>query len=129
MRVLLDTHAFVWWARNEAALSRRARATIAEGANECLFSIASAWEIAIKVSLGKLPIIHGRLEQVIPEQLAANGISMLPIEIGHVARVANLPFHHRDPFDRLLAAQALGEGIAIVSADKVFESYGVKRIW
>ncbi len=128
MRVLLDTHAFIWWARNDAALSRRARATIAGGANECLFSIASAWEIAIKVSLGKLPV-SGRLDQVIPEQLAANGISMLPIEIAHVARVSTLPFQHRDPFDRLLAAQALEEKIAIVSADEVFESYRVKRIW
>jgi PIN domain nuclease of toxin-antitoxin system len=126
--VLLDTHAFIWWARDDAPLSRRARATIAEGANECLFSIASAWEIAIKVSLGKLPV-SGRLEQVIPEQLAANGIAMLPIEIGHVARVANLPFHHRDPFDRLLAAQALEEGVAIISSDEVFERYGVTRVW
>lgn len=128
MRVLLDTHAFIWWMDADAALSRRARATIASSANECLFSIASAWEMAIKVSLGKLTG-RGQIDRDVPEQLAANGISMLPIDLGHVARVASLPFHHRDPFDRLLAAQALGEGIAIVSADRVFESYGVKRVW
>jgi PIN domain nuclease of toxin-antitoxin system len=128
VRVLLDTHAFIWWMDADAALSRRARATIASSANECLFSIASAWEMAIKVSLGKLTG-RGQIDRDVPEQLAANGISMLPIDLGHVARVASLPFHHRDPFDRLLAAQALGEGIAIVSADRVFESYGVKRVW
>jgi len=129
VRLLLDTHAFIWWVRNDAALSRRARAALAAGANECLFSLASAWEIAIKVSLGKLSIIHGRLEQILPEQLAANGFGTLPIDLAHVARVASLPFHHRDPFDRLLAAQSLEEEIPIVSADPVFRRYGVTRIW
>jgi len=128
VRVLLDTHAFIWWMDADAALSRRARATITASANECLFSIASAWEMAIKIGLGKLTG-RGRIERDVPEQLVQNGISLLPIEFADAARVASLPFHHRDPFDRLLAAQALGEGIAIVSADKVFESYGVKRIW
>jgi PIN domain nuclease of toxin-antitoxin system len=74
VRALLDTHAFIWWVRNDAALSPRARATIEDGSNVNLFSLASAWEIAIKVSLGKLSV-HGRLEQVLPEQLAANGLA------------------------------------------------------
>jgi len=128
VRVLLDTHAFIWWMDADATLSSRARATIASGANECLFSVASAWEMAIKISLGKLTG-RGRIDRDVPEQLAANGISMLPIELAHVARVASLPFHHRDPFDRLLAAQSLEEEIPIVSADPVFKRYGVTRIW
>jgi PIN domain nuclease of toxin-antitoxin system len=128
VRVLLDAHALIWWMDADAALSRRARATIADSANECLFSIASAWEMAIKISLGRLTG-RGRIDRDLPDQLAANGFSMLPIEIGHVARAANLPFHHRDPFDRLLAAQALEEELPIVSADKVFRGYGVTRIW
>jgi PIN domain nuclease of toxin-antitoxin system len=128
VRVLLDTHAFIWWVDGDAALSRRARATIADAGNECLFSIASAWEMAIKIGLGKLTG-RGQIARDVPEQLAASGISLLPIELGHVARVAGLPFHHRDPFDRLLAAQSLAEEIPIVSADAVFRRYGVKRIW
>lgn len=84
--------------------------------------------MAIKSSLGKLEI-SGTLERFIPEQLVTNGFRELGIEVRHTARVARLPFHHRDPFDRLLAAQALEEGLAIVSADAVFRRYGVKRIW
>ena len=128
MRVLLDTHVFLWWVDGDAALSRRARATIADAGNECLFSIASAWEMAIKVSLGRLAV-RGPLERVLPDQLAANGFGTLPIDLDHAARVASLPFHHRDPFDRLLAAQSLEERIPIVSADPVFRRYGVTRIW
>ena len=84
--------------------------------------------MAIKVSLGKLRL-PGVIERFIPEQLAANAFRQLTIEFRHVARVAALPFHHRDPFDRLLAAQAIEEECAIVSADPVFRKYGVKRIW
>jgi PIN domain nuclease of toxin-antitoxin system len=112
----------------DAALSRRARATIADARNECLVSIASAWEIAFKASLGKLGV-RVPLERGLAERLAANGFGVLPIELGHVARVASLAFHHRDPFDRLLAAQALEEEIPIVSPEVVFRRYGVKRIW
>jgi PIN domain nuclease of toxin-antitoxin system len=90
--------------------------------------VASGWEIAIKVSLGKLRV-DGALDRFLPEQLAANGFRPLAIELRHTARVSLLPFHHRDPFDRLLVAQALLEGLALVSADPVFSRYGVKRIW
>jgi len=128
VRLLLDTHAFLWWVGEDAKLSRAARDAIGDGANECYFSMASAWELAIKVSLGKLTV-NGRLDRLLPEQLAANGFETLHIEVDHVARVASLPFHHRDPFDRLLVAQALAEDLAIVSADLVFRRYGVRRVW
>lgn len=128
MRLLLDTHAFLWWVQDAVDLSRKARRAIADPGNECLFSLASCWEIAIKLSLGKLKLA-APMERFIPEQLAANGIVRLDIDFRHVAKVATLPFHHRDPFDRLLVAQAAQEGLPIVSADAVFQKYGVKRIW
>ena len=96
--------------------------------NECLLSLASCWEMTIKLSLGKLRL-PGAIERFVPEQLAANAIRQLTIDFRHVARVAALPFHHRDPFDRLLAAQALEERCPVVSADPIFRRYGVKRIW
>jgi PIN domain nuclease of toxin-antitoxin system len=128
MRVLLDTHAFLWWIDDAPSLSKKARAAISSPGNECLLSLASCWEMAIKVSLGKLRL-PGAIERFIPEQLATNAIRQLTIDFRHVAKVATLPFHHRDPFDRLLAAQAIEEECAIVSADPVFRKYGVKRIW
>ena len=100
MRVLLDTHAFIWWVQDAASLSSRARTTIADTANECFFSVASAWEMAIKLSIAKLSI-DGPLDRFLAEEFAANRVSMLPIKLAHVTRVADLPFHHRDPFDRL----------------------------
>lgn len=128
MRLLLDTHAFLWWVDDAPDLSRGARSAIREPANECLVSLASCWEIAIKLSLGKLKL-RGAIEHFIPEQLAANGFQRLEIDFRHVVRVARLPFHHRDPFDRLLAAQALEDKLAIVSVDPVFRKYGVRRVW
>lgn len=128
MRLLLDTHVFLWWVAGRPEISRKARTAIASERNECFVSIASCWEMAIKVSLGKLRI-EGALDRFLPEQLAANGFQPLAVELKHVARVATLPFHHRDPFDRLLVAQVLEEGLAIVSADAVFAEYGVRRTW
>lgn len=128
MRLLLDTHAFLWWINDAPDLSAKARKAIADPGNECLLSLASCWEMAIKASIGKLRLA-GTVERFIPEQLAANHFGRLDINFRHVARVAALPFHHRDPFDRLLAAQAEEEKLAIVSADPVFQSYGVKRLW
>ena len=128
MKLLLDTHAFLWWVGASRGLSRKARSAIGSGRNECFLSIASGWEIAIKVSLGSLRV-EGALDRFLPEQMAANGFQPLPIELQHAARVATLPFHHRDPFDRLLIAQALEEELAIVTADPVFVEYGVKRVW
>jgi PIN domain nuclease of toxin-antitoxin system len=126
--LLLDTHAFLWWVSDAPKLSRRARAAIGKADQKCFLSLASCWEMAIKVSLGKLSI-ESNLEPFLAEHMAANGFHPLAITIHHAARVAALPFHHRDPFDRLLAAQALDGDLAVVSADPVFEKYGVKRTW
>jgi PIN domain nuclease of toxin-antitoxin system len=128
MRLLLDTHAFLWWVEDDSRLSRKARAAIAEPGNDCFLSLASSWEMAIKISLGKLRLA-APLERFIPEQLAANGFRELAIDFRHVARVSRLPFHHRDPFDRLLVAQALEEDLTVVSADRVFRTYGSSRVW
>jgi len=127
MRVLLDTHAFLWWADDDRRLSARARQAIADAADAFL-SVASCWEIAIKVSRGRLTLPKP-VERFLPEQLGMNRVQLLSIDLDDVARVATLPFHHRDPFDRLLAAQALGEELTLVSADPVFRKYGVKRVW
>ena len=128
MRLLLDTRAFLWWIADDARLSKRARSAIATRRDECFVSIASCWEIAIKVSLEKLKL-EAPVDGFIPEQLAVNSFSLLSVEFAHVARVARLPFHHRDPFDRLLAGQALIDDLTVVSADPIFRRYGVKRLW
>jgi PIN domain nuclease of toxin-antitoxin system len=128
VKLLLDTHAFLWWVEGAPALGRRARAEVANPDNEVFFSIASCWELAIKLSLGKLRLTQS-LERFIPEQLTRNGFVLVGVEFRHVAGVADLPFHHRDPFDRLLVAQALLEELAIVSADRIFRKYGVTVVW
>jgi len=126
MTLLLDTQAFLWWVTDDRRLSKRARTAVA--ATPCVVSIASCWEMAIKASIGKLtvPLPVSRFMQ---EQLEINGFSLLPVALEAAAVVADLPFHHRDPFDRLLVAQAQQHGVAIVSADPVFTKYRVRRIW
>jgi PIN domain nuclease of toxin-antitoxin system len=124
--VLLDTQAFLWWISDSPKLSRRAQAAIAD--EHCFLSIASCWEMAIKVSLGKLEMPRP-LQRFLQEQLEINGFAVLPVSLEQAAAVSAFPFHHRDPFDRLLAAQALDEEIPVVSSDPVFKAYGVKRIW
>lgn len=128
MRLLLDTHAFLWWIEGTPAVGRRARVAVANPDNEVLFSIASCWELAIKLSLGKLRLAES-LTRFIPEQLRVNGFSLLDVQLRHVVRVADLPFRHRDPFDRLLVAQALEDDLTVVSADRVFRKYGVAVLW
>ena len=128
MRLLLDTHAWLWWNQDDPALSHAARRAIANPANECWLSMASAWEMALKISSGKLTL-QGELEDFLPAQMAENGFVFLPIDVRHVARTVKLPYHHRDPFDRLIIAQALVEELAVVSADAVIAKYGVRRIW
>ena len=128
MKLLLDTHVFLRWVAASGELSRKARSAVGSARNDCFVSVASGWEIAMKVSCGKLRI-DGALDRFLPEQLAANGFRPLAIDLKHAARVATLPFHHRDPFDRLLVAQALEEDLAVVTADPAFAKYGVNRIW
>ena len=126
-RVLLDTHTFLWWADDDRRLSSSARRAI-EAATDGFFSLVSCWEMAIKVSRGRLTLAKP-VERFVPEQLGLNAFQVLPIDLDDVARVATLPFHHRDPFDRLLIAQALNDELAIVSADPILGKYGVKRVW
>lgn len=128
MKLLLDTHAFLWWVEGAPAFGRRAKAEVANPDNEVFLSAASCWELGIKLSLGKLRLARS-LDRFIPEQLARNGFVLSGVELRHVVRVADLPFHHRDPFDRLLVAQALLDELAIVSADRVFRKYGVTVVW
>ena len=128
MRVLVDTHVFLWWVEGDRALPAKVRAALADPENECLISMVSAWELAIKTGLGKLKLAVP-LKRYIVENVAANGFRMLDIEIAHVGRLETLASHHGDPFDRLLIAQALEENLPVVTADPIFRKYGVKRIW
>jgi PIN domain nuclease of toxin-antitoxin system len=128
MNLLLDTHAFLWFIANDPRLSRRAQTLIQDAGNRRLLSMASLWEIAIKVSLGKLTLAQP-FDQFIPRQLQLNQIEVLAIELPHVVAVAAMPFHHRDPFDRLMAAQCQIEDLPIVSADTAFDAYSIRRVW
>jgi len=128
MKVLLDTQAFLWLIGDTPELSKQARKIFLDPHNKLYLSLASIWEIAIKNSLGKLKLRHP-IERFIPEQLQENGILQLDINFRHVARVATLPFHHRDPFDRLIISQAMEESLPILSTDSAFDDYDLKRIW
>lgn len=128
LRLLLDTHVFLWWVNDAPELTEAARLAITDANNLCCLSVASCWEMAIKSSLGKLRLARP-LERFIPEQLSANGFELLNIELRHTTKLEKLPFHHRDPFDRLLIAQAISEKLKIVSADSVFSKYKVKLLW
>jgi PIN domain nuclease of toxin-antitoxin system len=128
MKFLLDTQAFLWFVLNDRALSQVARNLIVDPLNDILLSPASYWEIAIKVSLGKYQI-PGNFETWMEHQLQVNELEILPIKVAHVARIVTLPFHHKDPFDRLLVAQALTEEIPIISVDAMLDNYTVTRYW
>lgn len=127
MKILIDTHTFLWFINDHPNLSNNA-AELLESDIDILLSIASLWEIAIKVNLKKL-LLPDAYETFIPKQLTQNSIEVLPVTIEHLTVVAKLPLHHRDPFDRLLIAQAIAENIEIISADRKFDSYGINRRW
>ncbi|GAA4333976.1 type II toxin-antitoxin system VapC family toxin [Mucilaginibacter gynuensis] len=127
MNLLLDTHVLIWFFEGESKLSPPVRALIEDARNKCFVSIASVWEITIKSSLGKLEFARSAKE--ISQLLYNNGISLLNIEIEHLDIMKSLPHHHRDPFDRLLIAQAISEGLSIISADRYFSPYPVKITW
>ncbi len=124
---LLDTHTFIWFVFDAPQLNITAKNRI-ETEDSVLLSIASVWETAIKVSTGKL-ILPMPVEDFVVEHVERNSIRLLPIGMAHLALVSMLPFHHRDPFDRLIIAQSLTENMAVVSADKAFDAYGVTRLW
>jgi PIN domain nuclease of toxin-antitoxin system len=128
VRVLLDTHTLLWWLDGDRRLSRRARQTVADEANAVLVSAASAWEIATKVRIGKLP---GAVDVAVDVAgcLARQRFESLDITVLHAQRAGRLPRTHRDPFDRMLIAQAQIEDLPIVTNDEVFDGYGVTRLW
>ena len=128
MKLLLDTHAFLWFIMGDARLTAAARAAIEDEGNEKYVSAVSLWEIAVKVGLGKLHLSEP-FEVLIPRELVRNGFLHLGIGVAHTAKLITLPFHHRDPFDRLLVAQALCEGMTLVSADVPLDAYGMPRVW
>jgi PIN domain nuclease of toxin-antitoxin system len=123
-RLLVDTHALLWWLTDDPSLSPAARDALADPLNEPLVSAASVWEIAIKRSLGKLTAPDD-----LPDRIADDGFPWLPISASHAWRVRELPLHHRDPFDRILVAQALSEHLPLVTADPGFRPYGVEVLW
>lgn len=128
MKWLLDTHTFLWFVNGSPLLSQTARGLIEMPGAKNLLSVASIWEMAIKYSLGKLSFSQP-FEVFVPQQVARNGISVLPIEQAHLNEVSVLPFHHKDPFDRLIIAQGIVEKIEIISIDAAFDAYGVSRQW
>lgn len=128
MRVLLDTHAFIWWDDEVNKLSARALAVCQDTNNTLLLSMASVWEMQIKTQLGKLQFTIP-LQDKIYEQQRTNFLRILSIELGHVFKLDSLPHHHRDPFDRLMIAQAIGENIPIVTHDPAFAHYPTQIIW
>ena len=130
MRVLLDTHALLWFVLDDPQLSSVAKQTILDPANDILISPASLWEIAIKVSLGKYTLNQPH-DDFVELCLSRYRFVLLPIEPRHTSRVATLPVfrQHKDPFDRLLVAQSLSEGMAILSVDPQLDAYGVTRLW
>lgn len=128
MRVLLDTHAFLWWISGSPKLSDTARETIANERNELLFSVVSGWEISIKAGVGKLGL-PDTPKEFVTEQILLNDLKVLPVNLNHALRVYELPDHHQDPFDRLLVSQALVEETPILSADPEVRRYPVETIW
>jgi len=128
MRFLLDTHTFIWVATQDKRLSQKATELILDNDNALFLSVASVWEMAIKASLGKL-LLQQPLEQIINEQIQINGLKILHIESAHALGVASLPWHHRDPFDRLLICQSKLEDLPILGCDTAMDAYGVLRTW
>ena len=128
MKGLLDTHTFVWWDGAPAKLSPAVRAFLQNPANTLLLSVVSAWEMLIKLHLGKLTI-SGPLPALLARQQKSNGVQILPVSLAHVLAVDALPAAHKDPFDRLLIAQANVEGAVLLSADPIFAQYPVKVLW
>ena len=128
MRYLVDTHVFLWFITDDPRLSLAAKRLMESADNELILSPASHWEMAIKVSTGKLKLTEA-FSVFVHREIAVNGFSTLPIEVDHTAVLTSLPYHHRDPFDRMLIAQATVEQLPIVSIDAQFDAYGVTRVW
>lgn len=128
MRFLLDSHALIWWFAEDARLSRSARQAISAADNDVFVSAASAWEIVTKHRLGKLKQVELLARQFL-STIRSEGLTDLPISVAHGALAGNLPGPHKDPFDRMLIAQALIENLVLISNETAFDAFGVRRIW
>ena len=128
MNLLLDTHTLLWFIAGSSSLSASARTLIEDAENDKFVSIVSIWETAIKISTGKMSL-SSPFDTLFPRQLEINGFELLPVKVEHTSLVTTLPFHHRDPFDRLLIAQGIVEDFAIVTTDSDFSDYAIKLLW
>ena len=128
MRYLFDTHALLWLTTDNISLTKKVRTIFLNSENDIYLSIASLWEMAIKISINKL-YLEESLEDFTCNHIIGNDIQILKIELPHIYRLEQLPFHHRDPFDRLIIAQAIEDNLAIISSDGIFDNYSVTRIW
>lgn len=128
MKYLIDTHTLLWIVTNDPKLSAKAKDLYLDSENEIFISMASIWELSIKSSLGKISL-EQPLDEFVDEHVKGNDIRILKIELSHVLRIENLPFYHRDPFDRLIISQSIEDNIPIIGSDKTFDSYPIKRIW
>jgi PIN domain nuclease of toxin-antitoxin system len=128
VRYLLDTHTFLWWVVDDPRLSARVREIMRDSGNDFYFSAVSAWEIAIKHQLGRLTLDRDS-DRFVTEQIAANRLATLPIDLRHALQAGKLPLQHRDPFDRLLIAQSLLEDLPILTGDAAITAYDVQTVW
>ena len=128
MKYIIDTHVVLWIIDNNSQLSQKVKEIYLDENNEILLSMASIWEMAIKISLKKLEI-PGTLSDFVKYHIIANNIRILDIRLSHIYRIENLPYHHRDPFDRLIISQSIDENIPIISSDFRFDKYEIDRIW
>lgn len=128
MRLLLDTHTFIWFVMGNPRISDNSRFLIADNRNEKFLSIASVWEMAIKHSIGKLSFSRP-FREFVDMQLQINNIKLLAINVNHVEVVSSLPLHHRDPFDRIIIAQGIVEKLPVVSEDSFFDLYPIQKLW
>lgn len=128
MKVLLDTHAFLWWITDDPQLPAQVRGIIANSDNNLFFSAASCWEIVIKTQLGRIKL-PDKPDIFIAEQMASNAIQSLPVQVSHALHVFNLPYLHNDPFDRIIIAQAQLEKLPVITSDSLISQYKIDIIW
>ncbi|NET67338.1 MAG: type II toxin-antitoxin system VapC family toxin [Moorea sp. SIO1G6] len=128
MKLLLDTHTFIWWTVSQGKLSEQVKSLLADKQNDLFLSLVSVWEMQIKLQLNKLSF-NFPLAEVLERQQQTNDLYFLPIELDHIYALASLPLQHRDPFDRLLIAQAVVEQMPLLSIDSVFDGYPIQRLW
>jgi PIN domain nuclease of toxin-antitoxin system len=128
LRVLLDSHALLWWILDTSQLTHNAREVVARNSESVLVSAVSAWELAIKFRLGRLPDAANLISDF-SSAMENEGFQVLAVTAAHGIRAGLLPLHHKDPFDRMLVAQAQAENVPIISNDTVFDGYGVRRLW